>query len=155
MVMVDSGNQISNGYEDFYASYSSMVNASLARDAQAGITASGQRVGSAIRVNATVYNASNITLSYANNAAVWLIVYEVFDAPGAGRLTNRFVRATTSAYFSSPLPPGGSADFVFDTPALDGVVWDNLRAIVLVDYLPDGSSGAYDMLQAVPITSFP
>ncbi|NKQ36324.1 MAG: hypothetical protein HF973_11995 [Chloroflexi bacterium] len=153
--MVDSGNQISNGYENFYASYSSMVNASLARDAQADLTASGQRIGSTLRVNVTVYNASNITLSFTNNAAVWLIVYEIFDSPGAGRLTNRFVRATSSTYLSSPLPPGSSADFVLDTPALNGVVWNNLRAVVLVDYLPDGSSRAYDMLQAVPVTSFP
>ncbi len=155
MVMVDSGNQISNGYEDFYATYSSMVDASMARDAQANIIASGQRIGDTLRVNAEVHNKSDVTLSFGNNATVWLIVYETFDSSGAGRLTNRFVRATTRISIASPISPDGTENFVLDTPTLDGVVWDNLQAIVLVDYLPSGSSGAYDMLQAVSVTSFP
>jgi len=154
MVMVDSGNRISNGYEDFNAKYSSMVNSSLARDAQANITATGQRVGNTLHFNVEVENRSNVTLSYGNNAAVWVIVYETFGSSGAGRLTNRFVRVTASTSISS-LSPNGVGNFVVDTPTLDGVVWDNLRAVVLVDYLPTGSPGVYDMLQATSVTSFP
>ncbi|NHZ72350.1 MAG: hypothetical protein GWP17_04615 [Aquificales bacterium] len=155
LVMVDSGHQFSNGYEDFNAKYRSMVDASMAREAQADIIATGQRVGDTLQFNVEVNNKSSVTLSYSNNAAVWVIVYETFGSSGAGRLTNRFVRATARTSFSSPLPPNGVENFVVDTPTLNGVVWDNLRAVVLVDYLPNGSSGAYDMLQAVSVTSFP
>jgi hypothetical protein len=35
------------------------------------------------------------------------------------------------------------------TSDLSGVVWDNLRSVVMADYRPGGTSGAYDMLQAV------
>ena len=154
MVMVDSGNRISNGYEDFNAKYSSMVNSSLARDAQANITATGQRVGNTLHFNVEVENRSDVTLSYSNNAAVWVIIYETFSSPGGVRLTNRFVRVTASTSISS-LSPNGVGNFVVDTPTLNGVVWDNLRAVVLVDYLPSGSPGVYDMLQATSVTSFP
>ena len=153
--MVDSGHQFSNGYEDFNAKYRSMVDTSMAREAQANIIATGQRVGDTLRFNVEVTNKSDVTLSYSNNAAVWVIVYETFSSSGAGRLTNRFVRTTAHTSFSSPLPPDSVGNFVLDTAALNGVVWDNLRAVVLVDYLPTGSSGAYDMLQSVSITSFP
>ena len=154
MVMVDSGHQISNGYEDFNAKYSSMVDASMAREAQADIIATGQRVGDTLRFNVEVDNKSHVTLSYSNNAAVWVIVYETFSSPDTGRLTNRFVQGTAHTSISS-LSPGSVENFVLDTLTLNGVVWDNLRAVVLVDYRPIGSSGAYDMLQAVSVTSFP
>ena len=93
-----------------------------------------------------------MTLSSSNHATVWAIVYEVFDAPGTGRLTNRFVRAVSSTVLASALAPGDSGNFTLDTPAMSGVVWDNLRAIALVDYLPGSSTGAYDMLQAVSVS---
>lgn len=155
LVMVDSGHRFSNGSEDFNAKYRSMVDVSMAREAQANITATGQRVGDMLRFNVEVTNKSQVTLSSSNQAAVWIIVYETFTSSGAGRLTNRFVRAITRTSFASPLSPNGVENFVLDTPTLNGVVWDNLRAVVLVDYFPDGSSGAYDMLQAVSVTSFP
>ncbi len=155
MVMVDSGNYASNGYENFDAKYRSMVNTSLARASQAEIVAVGKRVGDTLHFDVKVTNRSDVTLSSANRAAVWVSVYEEFSSPGGERLTNRYVRATARSSISTSLPPGGVQNFILDTTTLDGVIWDNLRAVVLVDYLPSSSSGAYDMLQAVSILSFP
>ncbi len=155
LVMVDSGNYASNGSEDFDTKYRSMVDTSLGREPQAEISAVGQRVGDTLHFDVEVTNRSDVTLSSANNAAVWVTVYEEFDSPGGERLTNRYVRATNSDSISTALPPGGVQSFTLDATALDGVVWDNLRAVVLVDYQPSGSSEAYDMLQAVSVTSFP
>ena len=155
LVMVDSGNYASSGYEDFDTKYRSMVDTSLAREPQAEISAVGQRVGDTLHFDVEVTNRSDVTLSSANSAAVWVIVYEEFASPGGKRLTNRYVQAIDSNSISTALPPDGVQSFTLDATTLDGVVWDNLRAVVLVDYLPSGSSGAYDMLQAVSVTSFP
>jgi uncharacterized repeat protein (TIGR01451 family) len=38
--------------------------------------------------------------------------------------------------------------FTLETAELSGVDWDRIHPIVLADYRPGGSSGAYDMLQA-------
>lgn len=152
MVMADSGNQISNGPEDFDTQYRAMVDASLARDPQAEIVASGQRSGDALHFDVQVTNRSGVTLGSGNGATVWAIVYEEFAAPGSGRLTNRFVRVVASTSVSPDLAPDATRAFTLDTPALSGVNWGGLRAIVLVDYRPAGTSGAYDMLQAASVS---
>jgi hypothetical protein len=154
LIMVDSGNQITNGSEDFYNKYKSMVDASLSRDAQAAIVASGERMGDTLHFDVQMTNQGSVTLGPSNYATVWAIVYEVFDTSGAGRLTKRFVHAVASTSLSADIAPGGTGSYTLDTGTLSGVDWDNLRAIVLVDYLPSGLSGAYDMLQAVSISSF-
>ncbi|MFZ6026186.1 MAG: hypothetical protein ACOYYS_00605 [Chloroflexota bacterium] len=153
MVMVDSGNQINNGYVNFASVYKGMVDAALAREAQAAITATANRVGDTLHFDVDVTNRSGIPISSANAAKVWVIVYEEFASPGGERLTSRYVRAVTSVSISPELANDASGSYSLDTPALSGVDWNNLRAIVLVDYRPDGSS-AYDMLQAVRVSSF-
>ena len=152
MVMVDSGNQISNGPEDFDTRYRAMVDASQARDPRAEIVVSGRRSGDALHFDVQVTNRSGVTLGSGNGATFWAIVYEEFDAPGSGRLTNRFVRVVASMPVSPDLAPDATRAFTLDTPALGGVNWGGLRAIVLVDYRPAGSSGAYDMLQAASVS---
>lgn len=143
--MVDSGNQITHGYEDFYNVYKAMVDIALARPAQADITATWQRVGDKVRFDVRLTNLSLVTLSSSSNSAtVHAIVYE--DAHVAD--TDRFVRATVSTDITSSLAPGATASFVLETADLSGVNWDKLHFIVLADYRPGGASGAYDMLQA-------
>ena len=150
-VMTDSGNAISNGYEDFVTNYSTMVDASLARPVKATLAASSQRVGDTLRFTVQLTNQSGVTLGTSNSATVWAIVYEAFTtAPGATeRLTKRYVRAAVPQAITTNLANGATRTFTITTPTLSGVVWANLRWIVLADYLPAGSSGAYDMLQAI------
>jgi hypothetical protein len=152
MVMVDSGNQISSGYVDFYTVYKNMVDTALARPAQAEIQAYWLRAGNKVVFYIQVTNLSVVTLSsYANLATVNAIIYE--DAHV--KVTNRFVRATVSTGMAT-LAPNDIATFTLETPDLIGVNWDNLHFVVFVDYCPTGSVGAYDVLQAViasPITA--
>lgn len=154
MVMTDSGNAISNGYEDFTTKYRAMVNASLVRPAKATIVADSQRSGDTLHFTVQLTNQSGVTLGSGNAATVWAIVYEEFStAPGTDRLTKRFVRSAVSTAVSPNLANGATASFTIDTPTLSGVNWDNLRWIVLADYRPGGSTGAYDTLQAVSSSS--
>ncbi|MBN2149538.1 MAG: hypothetical protein JW726_19275 [Anaerolineales bacterium] len=154
LVMVDSGYDISNGYEDFRAVYTAMVDTSLARAPQAVISASGQRVGDGLHFDVDVTNQAGVTLGSSNSATVWVIVYELFDEIGDGRLTTRYTRAAVKANIVTDLPANASETYGLDVPALSGVVWENLRAVVLVDYRPGGTSGAFDTLQAVLVESF-
>ncbi len=144
LVMVDSGNQISNGFEDFYTKYKAMVDASLARPPQANITAQCQRVGNKFHFDIQVTNLSGVTLSGSNSASVYAIVYE--DGATSG-LTKRYVRASAWTSIVS-LANGATGNFNLDTPDLSGVNWDKLHCVALVDYRPGGFTGAYDMLQA-------
>ena len=150
-VMTDSGHAISNGNEDFATKYSAMVDASLARPAQATLAASSQRIGDTLHFTVQLTNQSGVTLGTSNSATVWAIVYEVFTtAPGTTeRLTKRFVRSNVPQAVTPDLANGATATFTIDTATLSGVAWANLQWIVLADYLPAESSGAYDTLQAI------
>jgi len=152
LVMVDSGNQISNGYVNFHNVYKGMVDAALARPAQAEIQAYWWRTGNKVGFYAQVKNLSTVTLSSSvNSATVHAIVYE--DA--RVKITNRFVRAAISTDISN-LAPNATATFTLETPDLGDVNWDHLHFIVLADYRPSSSVGAFDMLQAAvaqPITA--
>jgi hypothetical protein len=142
-VMVDSGNQISNGPVDFYNVYKGMVDASLDRSPQAAIEAYTWRDGDRVGFYVQLKNLADVTLSLSNSAAIHGIVYEDINVG----VTNRYVRAAATTSITS-LEPGASAIFTFDTAELSGVNWDKLQYVVLVDYIPTGSSGVYDMLQA-------
>jgi hypothetical protein len=145
LVMVDSGHQISNGPVDFYNVYKAMVDTELVRPAQAEIQASWWRTGDKVGFYIQVKNLSTVALSSSSNsAAVHAIVYEE-DVPA--RDTHRFGRAAVSTDISN-LAPNATATYTLETSDLTGVNWDKLHFIVLVDYRPSGSVGAYDMLQA-------
>jgi hypothetical protein len=121
-----------------------MVDTALARPAQTQIQAYWWRTENKVGFYVQVTNLSNVTLSLTTNSAtVHAIVYE--DAHV--QLTNRFVRAAISTGISN-LAPNATATFTLETSDLSDVNWDNLHYIVLVDYRPSGSVGAYDMLQA-------
>lgn len=153
MVMVDSGYAISYGYENFHTVYTGMINAALTRPAKAQLSASVQRVGDGLSVHVYVTNQSGVSLGSSNDATMWVIVYETFaEAPGdTERLTKRYVRALASQGISPALADDASASYNLDVDPLSGVVWENLRIVVLVDYLPAGLSPAYESLQAIQV----
>jgi hypothetical protein len=151
LVMADSGHQVSNGYEDFETVYAAMVDAELARPAQAEIEAYSRRIGDKLRFYIELTNLSGVALSGSNWAAIHAVVYE--DAQVS--CTDRYVRAAPWEYVSPGLAHGASMTLTLETADLSGVVWDNLHSVVMVDYRPGGSSGPYDMLQAAyaqPVT---
>ena len=143
LVMLDSGNAISYGSVSYYNTYKAMVNTALGRQAQAEIQAYWQRAGDRARIYAQVKNLSGVTLSTGNSAAIHVIVYE--DAHI--KLTDRYGWTAVESSIAS-LAQGATGTYLLETPDLTGVDWEQLHFIVLVDYLPMGSTGAYDMLQA-------
>ncbi len=151
--MVDSGNQIDNGYAGFdssYNTYKAMVDTALARPALAEIQAQGERVGNKVRFTIQLKNLSGVDLSYSNSAQVHAIVYEEHTPLdlNTDHITGRIVRAVVQSDISPALPHGETRTFELETAELSNVVdWDNVHTIVLADYRPSGSN-AYDMLQA-------
>lgn len=140
-VMVDSGNQFSNGYEDFATVYRSMVEAALPRPAQVDITAYWWRDGERVRFRVHVTNLAADSLQQADLHAI------VFEETKV-KLTNRFVREAVAEWIWD-LAPGATNTYTLETSELVGVDWDRLRYIVLVDHRAPEATGAFDTLQAV------
>jgi hypothetical protein len=140
-VMVDSGNQFSNGYEDFAAVYRAMVEAAMSRPAQVDITAYWWRDGDRVRIRVHVTNLAGDSLQ---QAVLHAIVFEETQV----KLTNRFVRQAIDREMEE-LTPGDTSVYTLETPELVDVDWDRLHYIVLVDHRAPGATGAYDTLQAV------
>jgi len=161
LIMIDSGHQISNGYlgnPGAYNTYKAMVDAELARPPQAEIEAEGWRLGNRMHFDVELTNLSGVALSTSNSATVHALVYEEHTPvdPNVDHITGRIVRAAVSTGVSPALAHGATRTFTLDTPELSNVVdWTKVHAIVLVDYRPAGSSGAYDMLQAVSADARP
>ena len=160
LVMVDSGQQISNGYlgSGAHDTYEAMVDAELARPPLALLAALGWRLGNRMHFDVTLTNLSGVTLSSSNSATVHALVYEEHTPvdPNVDHITGRIVRAAVSTGVSPALAHGATAVFTLETAELSNVVdWTKVHAIVLVDYRPAGSSGAYDMLQAVSADTTP
>jgi uncharacterized repeat protein (TIGR01451 family) len=151
--MVDSGNQIDNGYTGFennYNTYKAMVDTALARPALAEIEALGERVGNKVHFTVQLENLSGVELSFSNSAMVHAIVYEEHTPldPDTDHITGRIVRAAVWESISPALPHGETRTFELETADLSNVVnWDNVHTLVLADYRPGGSN-AHDMLQA-------
>ena len=141
LVMVDSGNQYSGGYEDFHAVYGDMVDTALTRPTQVDIQAYWWRTGDQVSLYVPVTNTGAAAISGATAHA---IVYEETHV----RLTDRFVRQAVAMPMGD-LAPGATVTYTLDTPDLTGVDWQRLHYIVLVDQRLPGASGAYDTLQAV------
>jgi hypothetical protein len=141
--MVDSGNQYSFGPVSFYIIYKEMVDNSMVRAPQASVQAYAWRTGDKASFYVQVQNLTDVALSLSNDATVHGIVYEDTDVG----VTSRYVRAAASIGITN-LEPDASDTFVFETDELEGVDWEKLHYIVLVDYIPDVNLGVYDMLQA-------
>jgi uncharacterized repeat protein (TIGR01451 family) len=152
--MVDSGNQIDNGYTGFdssYNTYKDMVDTALARPALAEIQAQGKRVGNKVHFTVQLKNLSGVELStYSHSATVHAIVYEEHTPldPNTDHITGRIVRAAVWESIWPAIPHGETGTFELETAELSNVInWDNVHTLVLADYRPSGSN-AYDMLQA-------
>jgi len=153
LIVVDSGNQFSSGHVDISV-YRGMVNTALARPPLAILDAVAWQYGSRVRAQGRITNTSGFSLSYsANRASLYLIVYEDIRVG----VTNRYVRAVASVTLSDTIANDGSADFAIETSDLSGVIWSNLHAVVIADYRPGVTTGAYDTLQAAqwPVPTSP
>ncbi len=146
LIMVDSGHRFSSGPVDFYSVYRDMVEAELTRAPGAELECNVIRFENQLQFSGRLTNHSGVTLSSArNDATIHALVYEDTSEGSTGRI----VRSAIFSPLTADLADGTSTTFSLATPVLSGVNWDNLHTIVLVDYRLGGSSGAYDMLQAV------
>ncbi|MHB0876474.1 MAG: BACON domain-containing protein [Anaerolineae bacterium] len=162
--ITDSGAQVANGQvggdtvPEYVSEYKRLVDAELARAARADVQAYSRRVGDDMRVYLQVTNLAT-TLSAANDATVWALVYEDVDVVAGANLTGRYVRGVASQPLTSVLVTGATASFTLDvTPTAnrplssptwqDAVDWSKLHALAFVDYRPGGATGSYDMVQA-------
>jgi hypothetical protein len=151
LMMVDSGNQFTSGWlDDFYNTYKTMVDNSMVRLPQASLEAYAWRTGNKVSFYLQLQNLAGVALSPSNFATLHGIVYEDTEVG----ITSRYVRAAVSTGISN-LAPGASATFTFETADLVGVDWEKLHYLVLVDYIPADSLGAYDMLQAAQAVLVP
>jgi hypothetical protein len=149
LTMVDSGNQIYDGYLSGIKSvYQGMVDYAMTRTPKADLSASWARVGNKVHFSVHLTNQSGTTLSSSNGATLHAIVYEASQI----QYTQRFVRTAISTPIST-LVSGASADYVLQTGDLTGVEWSKLHYIVLADYRPNPSGEKYDMLQAAVAVS--
>ncbi len=149
LVMVDSGNQINNGYVNFGSVYSAMVDAALARPPKADIQAGWWRTGNKVGLYIQVLNLSGVSLSTTNAAALHVLIYEEAHV----KTTSRFVRSTLIQEIT--LANNTTATYQVESAELTGVDWNKIHAVVLVDYRPGGTIGSYDMLQAVEAEQVP
>jgi hypothetical protein len=154
LIMIDSGNQISNGYlgSGAHDTYKAMVDTALARPPLASIQAASWRVGKRISFSIQLTNLSSTTLSSSNAATIHAIVYEDHTPvdPNYDHITGRIVRAVVSNAISPALASGMTTTVYLQTGDLNTIVdWRQVHTIALADYRPGGSSGAYDTLQAV------
>ena len=148
--MVDSGHAFTSGYNaGTYQTYKDMVDASLARPAQAEFDVlNSTRVSNHIHFEGLVTNLLPTTLPAS--AKVEIIVYEEHTAVSGEHITRRILRAHAAQTIGVDLPTNVSTTFSLDTAELSNIVdWSKVHAVVLINYLPGG--GAFDMLNAAMI----
>jgi len=150
VVMVDSGQQYRMGQVEFAQEYTSMVEQSLARPAQAALALRCERHGEDLDVWVTLTNHSGVLLSSSNDATVHVIVFEE-NPLGVNTDTSRRVREAKARRIARC--EDGESKRISLTISLEGlpVRWENLWAVVILDYRPDGATGKYDTLQAVAV----
>jgi hypothetical protein len=148
LIMVDSGFQITEGsHADFRRKYKGMIDAALARAAQAEVHAYYERDGTAVRATVEVTNRSGETIGYDNNARVWMLVFEDKEVIHM----KRFVRAEASVSIEDDLADGATGSYQVTIERVTGVNWDKTHVLVLVDYRPR-ANGPYSLLQAQEAT---
>ncbi len=143
LVMVDSGNTVRSGVEDFHHFYTSMVDDAMDRAPSAQMTATATLSGSLMRFDVQLTNKSGTTLSASNGATLVALLW----AEPTGSSFVPLVRAAGSAQIST-LADGQTGSYTFEVP-IGGINPNRLRWVVMAEARPPGSTGAYDMLQAV------
>lgn len=144
--MVDSGQTVSYGERDFLADFRTMINGELPRPAGAIISASRQRPDSLrLVVKAQVTNVTTTTLQTGlNSATLHAVAYE----------GNRSLHYGTTVHLSHVIPldealePGQTRLYEFTLNLPRGVNSSLVDVVVMLDYLPQGGEGRWDMLQA-------
>lgn len=143
LMMIDSGNQYSNGDENFVQVYSSMIDTALARPTGASLLVSADQSGSILRFEVQLSNTSGEILSAANDATLTALVWEEPSVAGAIPLVTA---AGTSAI--TTLADGDTRDYNIEA-SVGGLNASRIRWVVIADYRPASSASAYDTLQAV------
>ena len=141
VVMVDSGNRVSNGSEDFHAVYSLMVDISLQRPATVSMVVESERVGDDLHFNVRLTNSSGTSLGAANSATLTALVYE------ESMTTDVPVVAAAGTTPITTLADGATGEFTFEV-AVGSANWDLVRWVVIADYQPIGADYPFDTLQA-------
>jgi hypothetical protein len=169
-VMVDSGKRINYGtsttsYDEvnYYDSlfgveitktvtlldvFKDMVDNTIYRSPQAVITATYQINGNVVTYDMTVKNKSSVTLSYSSNQASLYGI--VFEDKTPGVITANVHDVAT--YQLTSLASNSAGTFTFQSASLSGFNLNQMKYLVILDYLPTGSSGAHDMLASVQAT---
>jgi hypothetical protein len=143
LVMVGSGYRTSSGHVDYWPVYAGMIADERARAPEAEAVAFWRRQGSSVRCYLSLRNVRNSRISVAEEAAVWVVV---FERAGIG-VSNTWVRSTGRHVLASGLDPGEATDLVIDVPASTVTSWNRAATLVLIEDRP-GGGGRYDMLQA-------
>lgn len=143
LVMVGSGYRTSSGPVNYEAAYRSMISDDLARPPLASVSAYWRRKANFMRSYVEICNLGNRDLKIDEEAAIWLIAYQ----NAAIGVSKTWVRSTAQRYLPFDLAPGETATVVIDTPAMSGIVWNQMACLILAENRP-GGSGTYDMLQA-------
>lgn len=143
VAMVDSGHQVTNGNEDFQTVYSAMVDTALLRPALARLEVDREQVGNVLDFSIELTNLSGVTLDSDNGATVYAMVYE-----DLGKATSSRIVKAVALIPITGLEDGETETFSLQV-ALTDPGWANLPAVVFTEYRPMGSTGAWDMLQAV------
>ncbi len=147
LVMVGSGYRTSSGHVDYQPVYGDMISAERSRPPDAEVTAFWRRDGAFVRSYVTVRNVRDDRLRVADQAAVWLVV---FERARIG-VSDTWVRSTRRHPLTSDLDPGATVELVIDAPGTAIADWQRAAAVVMVEDRP-GGTGAYDMLQAALAT---
>lgn len=153
LTMLDSGHAFTSGYSSAttYQSYKNMLDAELARPPQARFDNLGSsRVGNHLHFTGRMTNLMATALPAS--AKIQVIVYEEHTPVSGEHITRHILRTGLAQSIGSSLASGASFSFSLDSADLTNVVdWANVYAVVVVDYRPGGTTGAYDMLQAARI----
>ncbi|MEX1309661.1 MAG: hypothetical protein AB1Z65_04515 [Candidatus Sulfomarinibacteraceae bacterium] len=143
LVMVDSGDTVRSGSEDYHTAYSAMVDTAMDRAPTARMTATGTLAGSLMRFDVQLTNTSGTTLSAANGATLVALLW----SEPVSSSTVPIVGAVGSVPIST-LDDGDTGAYSFEVP-IGSLSPARLRWVVLAEARPPDSTGAYDMLQAV------
>jgi hypothetical protein len=143
LVMVGSGFETSSGSVDYERIYRAMLVTELARQPGVDVSAFWRRDGNRVRAYVRVHNDAGRTLRAAEQAALWLVVWEESDIG----VSHTWVRATERQPLPAEVDDGATVTATFDTAPLAGVSWSRLSCLVLVEDRRS-AAGPYDMLGA-------